>query len=512
MPMQQVHIKKNTIIFNIFFLISFEFSSTFAESVPRNVENFFKKENIHTTLNQNFYEQFLKQVESFKQKRSALIVQRNGDKQRGTKDFFSITVCASMLQQRLVAVKNRMHLNGDRLKSYVCRPENPFNIDTIVVTEHGLIALPMIHKAHAAMGLAGNFVQAAVPIVAIAQACMNGDKDSNPANNFCPVSQHEQKKQIAQKSKGSEESKPSVSSQKSVKAKSPQSHSVAPVRSTISFTPKFSGCNPSGAVISESAQKKSVYDKPQAVKNFEAQKADDRAKKDLVVNTLASAAVVGLQQYHYQQNKTRKAKKIAQWAQEKEEDIQRRMRAGSKSRWQIEEEDRLFLKRSEQFHAEERKKQEEADKKRSKAAKKQRHNDVNRTSNSGPDKDPDEDKKKSGVAPVAGAPAKTSVDEVKKQMKYTGNPKHHINSKGNASKPPHDGQTTLEKKSIHVKTRRNGNLETRVAIENGKVVKFDEHAPGEYHGYIVEKNLDSESKNALIKAGLMKPNGKIIKR
>ena len=142
---------------------------------------------------------------------------------------------------------------------------------------------------------------------------------------------------------------------------------------------------------------------------------------------------------------------------------------------------------------------------------KQRQNDVNRTNNSGPGKDP-KDPKKPGVAPVAGAPEKASVDEVKKQMKYTGNPKHHINSKGNASKPPHDGQTTLEKKSIHVKTRRNGNLETRVAIENGKVVKFDEHAPGEYHGYIVEKNLDSESKNALIKAGLMKPNGKIIKR
>ena len=141
---------------------------------------------------------------------------------------------------------------------------------------------------------------------------------------------------------------------------------------------------------------------------------------------------------------------------------------------------------------------------------KQRQNDVNRTNNSGPGKDP-KDPKKTGIAPVAGAPEKASVDEVKKQMKYTGNPKHHINSKGNASKPPHDRSRVLNESNF-VKVKGSQNLEVRIGVENGKPVKFYEHAPGEYHGYIIEGKLDIESENVLKAIGWMDKTGKIIKK
>ena len=88
--------------------------------------------------------------------------------------------------------------------------------------------------------------------------------------------------------------------------------------------------------------------------------------------------------------------------------------------------------------------------------------------------------------------------------KYVNNPKHHMNSKGNISKPPLDGQKALEE-SILVQTDKRG-LSDRVGIENGKVVKFHEHQPGEYHGYIVEDvhGMDDAYKNALYEAGLIR--------
>ena len=54
-----------------------------------------------------------------------------------------------------------------------------------------------------------------------------------------------------------------------------------------------------------------------------------------------------------------------------------------------------------------------------------------------------------------------------------------------------------------------------VTIEGDNYVIFQEHAPGKYHGYIVEKfkNLPKEARNALYDAGLIKDivKGKIKK-
>ncbi|MBP9764814.1 hypothetical protein KBD08_00575 [Candidatus Babeliales bacterium] len=134
---------------------------------------------------------------------------------------------------------------------------------------------------------------------------------------------------------------------------------------------------------------------------------------------------------------------------------------------------------------------------------KKRENDANRGNNSDPDKDPKKDPKGKGVV------ADAAANEAKKKvMKYTGSPKHHENSKGKASKAPHHGQKVLDN-SILVKTKGNQGLETRVGVENGEVVKFQEQAPCQYHGYIVEENLDQDSINTLIAAGLMRTNGKL---
>lgn len=89
-------------------------------------------------------------------------------------------------------------------------------------------------------------------------------------------------------------------------------------------------------------------------------------------------------------------------------------------------------------------------------------------------------------------------------MKYTGNPKHNINSKGSASKPPRDGQKVLDD-SVLVQTDKNG-LSDRVGVEDGQIVKLHEHAPSQYHGYIEEnpKSMPSVYKDALYEAGLIR--------
>jgi hypothetical protein len=50
------------------------------------------------------------------------------------------------------------------------------------------------------------------------------------------------------------------------------------------------------------------------------------------------------------------------------------------------------------------------------------------------------------------------------------------------------------------------NKDYRVGIENGNFVRFNEHCPNKYHGYIIEKfqDLDRAAKNALYNAGLIR--------
>ena len=96
-----------------------------------------------------------------------------------------------------------------------------------------------------------------------------------------------------------------------------------------------------------------------------------------------------------------------------------------------------------------------------------------------------------------------------KNGKYVGNPKHHKNSKGNIGKPPKDGQKALDE-SVFVKDKK-----YRIGVEDGKIIKFNKHLPGEYHGFVVEdyNKLDREAKDALYEAGLIKnkTTGKISK-
>jgi len=91
---------------------------------------------------------------------------------------------------------------------------------------------------------------------------------------------------------------------------------------------------------------------------------------------------------------------------------------------------------------------------------------------------------------------------------YVNNPKHHKNSKPPISKPPKNGQKALDK-SLKVKGQ-----DYRIGVEDGKIVRFNEPRPGEYHGYIEEfKNLGKEAVDALLDAGLIKnpKTGKMLK-
>ncbi|MBP9765437.1 hypothetical protein KBD08_03820 [Candidatus Babeliales bacterium] len=136
---------------------------------------------------------------------------------------------------------------------------------------------------------------------------------------------------------------------------------------------------------------------------------------------------------------------------------------------------------------------------REELARKTREDDSNRSNNSDPDQGPKKN------PPGKGVVAAVAANETKKKvMKYTGNPKHHINAKGPASKPPRDGQKVLDN-SVLVKTNKNG-LSDRVGVEDGQIIKLHEHAPSEYHGYIEEnpKSMPSAYKDALYEAGLIK--------
>ena len=146
--------------------------------------------------------------------------------------------------------------------------------------------------------------------------------------------------------------------------------------------------------------------------------------------------------------------------------------------------------------------------------KKQRENDRNRTSNFDPDQDPDDDDDDEIIEEIVDVIIDATVDTITDKIEdvskfiYEGNPKHHLNSQGNRSKPPHDGPNSL-KKSVWVKTNSNG-LSQRVGIENGNIVIFKEHAPNKYHGYI-ETNFDcnnnsnryKDHRKTLIKADLI---------
>jgi|GEM_PF-6609579 len=85
---------------------------------------------------------------------------------------------------------------------------------------------------------------------------------------------------------------------------------------------------------------------------------------------------------------------------------------------------------------------------------------------------------------------------------------HYDNSPDNLGKLPRDGQQALNE-SILVKIKGDQKLETRVGVENGKVVIFHEHVPGDYHGYIETGKIEGLVEAALKDAGLMSKSGKI---
>lgn len=542
-----MHVKKSTILFSVQFIITVIFTSqSFCENLPRNVNDLPNRPYAHTQNDSNCQEKFsektkaqiAEQVELLKQKRAQFVVEQNSKKQFSVEELYSIIEYARALKftlrkaltDKFLDAKGTLSAHGRRIRSYVFTPAAQRKIDEILVTEQGMVSLPNIHKAHAAIPLAGGFIAgAAVPIVAAVRSTVGGN-DSGPSvplestkkayknpqeqkkdtklNNSSPV----QASIALNGSKllsNSGQQKAANSSQAAVQNKS------KPVQNRTSFN--ISAQNDS-STIKKTTKNNTAFvpsdSKAQVIKDFEARKIHDQEKRDHVINTVASTAVVGLQQYDQQQKDIRIAKKTAQWEQEKENDIQRRMRLQGKSRWQIEEEDRLLLEKLEQNRTEEarhkqeeeKRQNEEKKKKKSQPIKNQRQSDVSRTSNSGPEKDPDDDDpKKQGSSAVAAASGKVAVDEVKKTMKYTGNPKHHINSKGAASKPPHNGQKTLERSELVRIDPRTG-LSDRVATENGKIIKFHEHAPDEFHGYIEEnvKQMDEAYKKALYKAGLIK--------
>lgn len=148
----------------------------------------------------------------------------------------------------------------------------------------------------------------------------------------------------------------------------------------------------------------------------------------------------------------------------------------------------------------------------------------------GPDKDPDKNNKnaKRGLLGYVGEKAKKKLDEREaaraakiakdapklnskgKPMKWAGNPKHHENSRGNVSKPPQDGHKVLQESHL-VKVDEQTGLETRVAIEDGKIVKIFEHTPGEYHGFVLGKDaqVDRDVDKVLKALGLVNKRGNV---
>jgi len=89
--------------------------------------------------------------------------------------------------------------------------------------------------------------------------------------------------------------------------------------------------------------------------------------------------------------------------------------------------------------------------------------------------------------------------------KYEPNPKHDF-SGGNVSPQPTNPSSVLEN-SVPL----GGNSTGRIGYDpsKGEIVVFQNHFGDAYHGYVPHWNdLTQRQKNALIKAGLFKPNGK----
>lgn len=85
-------------------------------------------------------------------------------------------------------------------------------------------------------------------------------------------------------------------------------------------------------------------------------------------------------------------------------------------------------------------------------------------------------------------------------------PKHHINSSGNISKPPVDGQACLNK-SLGIK-----NYPHRIAIEEGNIVVLRKTSEGVLHGYICPwDDVPTELQKVLREGKLVHPKtGKIL--
>ena len=86
--------------------------------------------------------------------------------------------------------------------------------------------------------------------------------------------------------------------------------------------------------------------------------------------------------------------------------------------------------------------------------------------------------------------------------------KHHPNSPDGVGKSPRDAQKALDD-SFDVKDH-----DQRIAVQDKKIIIFQESAPGQYHGYIVEnyQSLEPFIKQALLAAGLIKniKTGKLV--
>ncbi len=112
------------------------------------------------------------------------------------------------------------------------------------------------------------------------------------------------------------------------------------------------------------------------------------------------------------------------------------------------------------------------------------------------------EEKEKGGGGGGGNNNKNDKDKDKKYPhgKYENNRKHHKNSPKNIGKPPIDGQKALDK-SIKVPGK-----DYRLAVENGELIKFQEHSPGKYHGYRVDpsQKIIQLDKNILQESGLAK--------
>ena len=92
-------------------------------------------------------------------------------------------------------------------------------------------------------------------------------------------------------------------------------------------------------------------------------------------------------------------------------------------------------------------------------------------------------------------------------LSYEQSPKHHSNVKGNVSRAPTNGQSTLDiSNQIKPTSSRRIGFDT----PSGEIVIFDETGSGVYHGHVrTWEQLTQEMKNVLINNGTHDRKGKV---